>query len=122
MDEATKTATLALFEDAIKHARANLSAARQHKRSFESLPENNVYDTLEDAEAWIEERLHEYASADCDGRHKQGQQAYYQPFSVGDKAYMAKLEPEYNRHDKTYYYVDGAEFTVEEVPAAAEQP
>ena len=36
-------------------------------------------------------------------------------FIVDEKRYVAILEVEYNRHDKTYYFVDGSDFRVEEL-------
>ena len=36
------------------------------------------------------------------------------------KHYMATAKFEYNRHDKMYYYIDGCDFSIAPIEAAAE--
>ena len=81
----------------------------------EALPENNVYPTLEEAEYAIEDMLYDRAFEDCEGAGRGGLNEYRQLFIVGDKTYVGIYNPEYNRHDRTYYYIDGSEFRIEEV-------
>ncbi|MCY9737481.1 nicotinate phosphoribosyltransferase [Paenibacillus alvei] len=66
---------------------------------FESVEE--ATQILEDNDVWDE------ATEACAGRHCMGDSEYVKEFKVGDKYYRATYEVEYNRHDKTYYYVDG---------------
>ena len=82
--------------------------------AFDEALENNVYESLEDAEE-LEEVLLELAYQDCEGSHCCGSSVYEREFLVGSTKYCATLEVEYNRHDKTYYYLDDSTFTIKEV-------
>jgi hypothetical protein len=96
----------------------NHNEALKQVRIFEESLENNAYETLEEARKAIKGRLYCYAEQDCEGSHCCGDDEYEQVFTVGDKHYRATLTVSYNRHDKTYYYIDDTEFDVEEVPSA----
>lgn len=76
---------------------------------------NNVYTNLEDACSIIEERLQDKAHDACEGSYSCGLEQYSQLFIVGGQTYKATLSVDYNRHDKTYYYVDGSRFSYESV-------
>lgn len=43
------------------------------------------------------------------------QETYEQEFIVSGVRYLGTLECEYNRHDKTYYYVEDAKFSYKEL-------
>ena len=74
--------------------------------------ENNVYSSIEEATE-LEGTLSAYAHADCEGSYNCGSSSYSREFMVGEDRYVAKLENiEYNRHDKTYYFVDGYDFNI----------
>ena len=103
-----------LLVDAINVAKINLAAAEGALESFDEAPENNQYDTLEDA-GELEDILLEKASKDCEGSYNCGDESYEREFIVQGKHYLAILDVEYNRHDKTYYYVDEYEFRIEEI-------
>lgn len=65
-----------------------------------------VYSTIAKAIGTIN-RLHmEQASEDCEGSHCIGMDQYVTVAKVGDTYYEFTTPMEYNRHDKTYYYVD----------------
>lgn len=100
---------------AAKVAEDAFEAATKLVEQAQALPENNVYPSLEDAEYKIEDMLADRAHEDCEGAGNCGDLEYRQLFMVGDKMYVGIYEVDYNRHDKTYYYVDGAEFRIEEV-------
>ena len=78
-------------------------------------PINNVFSSLEEAETILYNRLGCSASNDCEGRYNISCDEYTQEFSVDDKKYMVTANLEYNRHYKTYYYVDGFEFNIKEL-------
>lgn len=92
----------------------NLKALKLELYDYIEAPENNVYKTLNDAKE-LEYILDSRASEDCEGSYNCGAPTYEQEFIVDGKHYLAKLEVEYNRHDKTYYYIDDTEFTIEEL-------
>lgn len=96
---------------AIEEAKKNLAAAEQALEDFIALPQNNVFASLDDACAELEDRLRGQASQDCEGSYNCGADEYVQQFIVDEILYEGKLTVEYNRHDKTYYYVDGAKFS-----------
>lgn len=94
----------------VEHARAVAALTE-----FVDSAENNRFDSLEDAEGNIEDKLRDKAFEDCEGAGNCGLDEYTQNFYVGDDLYRATLTCEYNRHDKTYYYLDESEFTVEKL-------
>lgn len=96
---------VALLKSAIAFAEGQLSLWLED-------PENNQYASLEDATE-LEDILHMKAHQDCEGSYNCGHSEYSQEFMVHDKRYVAKLENiQYNRHDKTYYFVDGFDFNI----------
>lgn len=99
-----------LLVNAVSIARKALELAELELQEYERAPERNVFDTLEDALDEMREVLHQRASDDCEGSYNVGYDTYTQDFYVGDKRYQAWIEVEYDRHDKTYYYVDRIEF------------
>ena len=109
----TQAATRQELESAVSTARTALKAAKRALSDWEELAENNVYDDLDTAESDVEDRLSKRASKDCQGAYNCGAEQYTQDFIVAGKRYRGTLTCEYNRHDKTYYYVDSEEFTCE---------
>jgi len=76
------------------------------------------FETEEEASDFFEDFHGDKASEDCEGRHNMGNESYEDYCRIGDKYYIASTEFEYNRHDKTYYYVDeqrNTKFTETEV-------
>ena len=102
------------LEAAVKQAKEQLSAAEQALEAFDQSPENNRFDTLDAAYA-LEEVLRDRAYEDCQGAYNCGNDYYEQEFYVGDKLYVASANVEYNRHDKTYYFIETFDFQIEEV-------
>lgn len=105
--------TLEILTKAVVDAEKALKEAENALAEFQDRPENNVYESLEDA-AELEEILEGLAFQDCEGSHNCGRPEYTREFMVGDKVYIATLKCEYNRHDKTYYYVDSTKFSIAE--------
>ena len=96
---------------AVKDARANLAVAEAAVEAWDDMPENNVFASMEEAESKVENALLKRARNDCEGAHNCGAETYTRGFIVDGVAYIGTLSVEYNRHDKTYYYVDEYEFT-----------
>lgn len=92
-------------------AQGELGLAEKALSEFDSAIEQNVFDTLEDAIEVLTERLLEQACADCEGSYNCGVEEYTQEFVVDGIHYMGTLTCEYNRHDRTYYYVEEHKFT-----------
>lgn len=103
------------LERAIQDAKKNLESAQAELSAYDSLPENNRFDDLDDALGTIEDQLRDLAFADCQGACNCGDASYSKEFYVGDTLYRGTAEFEYNRHDKTYYYIEECDFTYEEV-------
>lgn len=99
------------YEDRIGIAKRQLINAEQALIDFNDAPEQNVFDTLQDALDTIEENLRDRAVHDCEGAGNRGDEEYSKDFTVDGVAYEATLTVEYNRHDKTYYYIDEAKLT-----------
>lgn len=113
----TKDALIA----AVKRAEEVLADAKDAVISFECAPENNVFATTKEADGEIEERLTRYANAACKGSYRYGETIYRQDFVVDGVKYLARLEVEYDRHDKTYYYIYGTDFSYAEVDPKTQQ-
>lgn len=94
-------------------AKAALEVAEANLEAFDTLPENNVFSSVLDAEMELEGRLRDQAFRDCEGAHNCGADEYKQEFIVDGKHYMFTASFEYNRHDKMYYYIDGSDFKTE---------
>jgi hypothetical protein len=82
---------------------------------IETAPENNVFDSVEDACGTLEERFLDAASLACEGSYAYGEDTYSQEFIVGDVHYIFNIIIEYSRHDKRYYYVDGSRTKVTDI-------
>lgn len=95
----------------IAAAEQALAAAQAALIAWESDPQNNVFASLDEAAAAIEDALLDQAHEDCEGSYNCGNEKYTREFIVDGTTYIGTLTVEYNRHDKTYYYVDGSEFT-----------
>lgn len=76
--------------------------------------ENHVYESLERAESRLCAIFEGKAHEDCEGAGNCGEDEYTQDFIVDGKEYVATMTFDYNRHDKTYYYIDGREFSYKE--------
>lgn len=103
------------LELSVANAKAALATAEAALQAFHDAPENNRFDNLGEALAQIEDDLREQAFEDCQGAYNCGADSYSKDFYVGETLYRGTAEFEYNRHDKTYYYIDGCTFTYEEV-------
>ena len=75
------------------------------------------FDNHEDARCRIQDVLCSEAHDDCEGSYNRGNDVYEQEYQLidSDAVYLGKIEVEYNRHDKTYYFVDGVEYSYSEV-------
>lgn len=95
----------------VADAKRWLSEVQALLDAFDSAAENNMFDTVDQAMATIEEKLRGLAHEDCEGSYNCGQEEYAQDFIVDGVTYTGKLVCEYNRHDKTYYFLDHGEFS-----------
>lgn len=100
---------------AVKASEAAHAKAVAELTEFEQSAENNRFDSLEQAEGELEDVLRDRAFQDCEGAGNCGMDEYEQDFYVGDELHRATLKCEYNRHDKTYYYLEYADFSVEKL-------
>lgn len=95
----------------IQVAKDALSAAQDALDTFDAIAENNRFATVQGGVRRIEGLLMSRAHADCEGSYNCGDDVYEQEFMVGEVVYVGRLECEYNRHDKTYYYLDSSSFS-----------
>jgi hypothetical protein len=96
---------------AISAAQAKLTDAKDALAAFEAKAENNVFESIDKAVSKVEGMLEHRAHQDCEGSHNCGQDEYTQEFMVAGVKYIGTLKVEYNRHDKTYYYVESSDFS-----------
>lgn len=96
------------FENNIMVIEQMLARAKKQLYDWDSLPENNVYTSIEAALSTIQDRFYSEASQACKGSYCLGEQKYEQEFTVeGDSnRYLATVEIDYNRYDKQYFYVE----------------
>ena len=95
----------------IAKCKDQLNIAEAALDTFLSLPENNQFEDLPRALQIIEITLRGKASDDCEGSYNCGLKQYTRLFMVNGETYQGVLDCEYNRHDKTYYYLEEANFT-----------
>lgn len=103
------------LELSVANAKAALATAEAALQAFNDAPENNRFDDLQVALDTVEDDLRSQAYDDCQGAYNCGDDSYSKDFQVGDTLYRGTAEFEYNRHDKTYYYIEECTFTYEEV-------
>lgn len=103
----------------VSEATKALADAQAELEAFESLAENHVYKDMEEAQGYLEEILRDRAYEDCQGAHNCGDEEYRQEFIVDGVKWLAILSVEYNRHDKTYYYIESADLRIEPIKAEA---
>jgi hypothetical protein len=101
--------------ESVKLAKKALAEAEAAVDAFDALAENNVFETMDEALCIVEGMLRNRATEACEGRHRCGKSEYSQEFMVGSTKYLGTAKFEYNRHDKTFYYVDGCTFSHKEV-------
>ena len=99
------------LEDALSAALKAVESAKSALYAFDTAAENNVYPSIADAKDELTEKLLEIARDDCEGAGNVGAPEYTAEFMVDGVAYIGTLKVDYNRHDKTYYYVDGHKFS-----------
>lgn len=102
-------------QEIINNLRNKLRSAEIELYVLEGLADNNRFSDMEVAEMAIYEKLEREANEDCEGRGNCGNPQYTQEFYVNDQLYVGILDVEYNRHDKTYYYVEESTFTVKKL-------
>ncbi len=90
-----------------------IAALEQQIDSIDSALENNVYVSHDAAERAIFTRYKNIASEACEGSYCCGNREYRQQYKLkGDATiFEALVTFEYNRHDKTYYYIDGIDYS-----------
>lgn len=108
------TEKLVTLSNTIADLQKQIDAANAEYYALSISVDNNVYANLEFALAAMEEMMRNEAHEDCEGSYNCGAGEYTRDFKVDDVIYTATLKVEYNRHDKTYYYVDGTTFSYKE--------
>lgn len=98
------------FTEDLQKAQAKLELVHSNICFFQ-------FDNHEEAEDTIKEALENKAHNDCEGSYNCGNDEYTQEYQLidSDAVYLGKIEVEYNRHDKTYYYVDEVDYSYIEV-------
>jgi len=100
---------------AVQQSKKVFEAATLALELFDRDPKNNVFESLAKAEYELGDALRDRASADCEGSYNCGAEEYRQGFFVDGVEHVAIASVEYNRHDKTYYYVEEFDFRIEKV-------
>jgi hypothetical protein len=100
---------------AVRCSKEAFEAATLALELFEREPKNNVFESVAKAEYELEDVLRDRAAADCEGSYNCGADEYRQGFFIDGVEHVAIASVEYNRHDKTYYYVEGFDFRIEKI-------
>lgn len=114
MDKTAINAEIATLRTKIAELETSMSV-------FDDQLENNQYESHESAERVIFNRYENIAGEACEGSYCCGASEYKQQYQIsGNPAvFEATVSFEYNRHDKTYYYIDDSDYSYKEV---TEQP
>lgn len=101
------------LELAIVEAGIALETAKAALIAYDSSADNNVFTSHEEAQDELTDSMREEAGDDCEGAYNCGCEYYEREYKLegDDTVYIARLDVEYNRHDKTYYYVDGTAYS-----------
>jgi hypothetical protein len=85
--------------------------------AFDSAIENNQYADHADAESRITDRYSDIAHEQCEGAGNCGEPQFKQKYQIAGNPnlFEATVDFEYNRHDKTYYYIDGTDYSYVEL-------
>jgi nicotinamide phosphoribosyltransferase len=67
---------------------------------------SRYFNDMEEALAEINKEHYKQAEEDCEGAYNMGHDEYTTLVQVGEKFFELTTRFEYNRHDKTYYYID----------------
>jgi len=102
------------LRESVMFAEANLFQARKALTAAECDIQNHVYTSLEEAEETLSNLFWDWAHEDCEGAGNCGSPEYSQDFIVDGIEYTATETFEYNRHDRTYYYIDGHSYSYKE--------
>lgn len=96
----------------ISDLKVEVALAEAEMYAFDSALYNNQYSSHDHARTEIENRYEGIADQDCEGAHNCGQSEYKQLYQISDNpnTFEATVSFEYNRHDKTYYYIDGQSY------------
>ena len=92
-----------------------LSLVQNALIAWDAVAEHNVFSTLDGARGTIEELLIDQAMADCEGSDTCGAEQYSREFLVAGTKYVGILDCEYDRYNKTYYYLENYEFSYREI-------
>ena len=94
-----KQAELDLIDSQIDRLKTDIS---QHQYANHDDTENHLSDLME---SW--------AFNDCEGAGNCGAEQYEQAYQITGEpdVYLAVIDVEYNRHDKTYYYIEECEYS-----------
>lgn len=105
------------IKERIKHIQQSLAEAEKVVRDWHVLLaeadgdiQNHVYESLEQAENFLMNGFENQAFEDCEGANNCGEKEYSQDFIVDGVEYTATGIFTYDRHSKTYYYIDESEY------------
>jgi hypothetical protein len=102
--------TLAEINNEIVELKKNLESLQETKQILQLSREYNMYSNQNEAKNRVEGLLEDLANNDCEGSYTCGLAYYSCDYSANGKNFLCVATPEYNRHDKTYYYVDSIKF------------
>lgn len=105
---------VALLKMEVIDAKDHLGSCVKALAEAESDIQNHTYESLEEAENFLFSMFERQAYDDCEGAGNCGCEEYTQDFIVDGKEYTATGSFEYDRHDKTYYYVDRHSYSYKE--------
>lgn len=90
-----------------------IAVLEQSLMDIDSMIENNQYTDQKNAEYSITEHFSGIAHEQCEGSGNCGEPLFKRRYQIAGNpnTFEATVEFEYNRHDKTYYYIDGTEYS-----------
>jgi hypothetical protein len=101
------------LEQFVKEAEQALLEAEQALADYNANITQHIYPDIETATGEVEDLLYSRARQDCEGQYNCGSDEYFQGFVVDGQEYLGTLRCFYNRHDKTYYFVEESTFSWE---------
>lgn len=99
------------LKERVLEAQRTLSRLTDELVYMQSDIQNNVYESLDEAEDVLMSQFENEAYEDCEGSGNCGAEEYTQDFIVDGKEYTAIGNFSYDRHDKQYYYIDECSYS-----------
>lgn len=101
-----KNAKYQIWASEIQKLEAELEGAKETLEKLVDDPDVNRFESADEAFAVLDDKFLDRAKEACEGSYNVGEESYRQECFIDGVPFLYILTPEYNRHDRQYYYVE----------------